>query len=87
MDKSDTKCAASLNLAEAAKLLVTGEVSQMQAEALLAHAIEAGELHANIKRWATEQWDGHRVPGNFSRLETYIDRQDLNAWMLSRTRR
>lgn len=81
---SDTACTTILTLAEAAHLLAGTEMSAEQAEVVLAHAIETGALHANIKRWATEQWDGKRVPGNLSRLETYIERSDLEAWMAAR---
>ena len=50
----------------------------------LAHAIEHGELAANVKRWATEQWEGRQLPGNINRLETFIERADLAAWQGSR---
>ena len=53
-------------------------------EVALAHAIEHGELAANVKRWATEQWEGRQLPGNINRLETFIERADLAAWQGSR---
>ena len=46
--------------------------------------IEHGELHANVKRWATEQWEGRQLPGNINRLETFIERAELDAWQRSR---
>ena len=49
-------------------------------EVLLANAIEHGELKANVKRWATEQWEGRQLPGNINRLETLIERANLAAW-------
>jgi hypothetical protein len=70
-----------LNLREAAQFLVTGLVSEHDAEVMLAHAIEHDELHANVKRWATEQWEGKQLPGNINRLETFIERVDLDAWI------
>lgn len=53
-------------------------------EVELAHAIEHGELHANVKRWATEQWEGKQLPGNINRLETFIERSALDAWQKRR---
>ena len=53
-------------------------------EVALAHAIEHGELAANVKRWATEQWEGRQLPGNINRLETFIERSELVAWRDSR---
>lgn len=53
-------------------------------EVALAHAIEHGELRANVKRWATEQWEGRQLPGNINRLETWIERSDLDAWAAQR---
>ena len=71
----------SLTLHEAARHLA-GNVTEAQHkfEVALAHAIEHGNLHANVKRWATEQWEGQQLPGNINRLETYIDRCELEAW-------
>ena len=66
---------------EAAQILTTGLVSEHDAEVMLARAIEHGELQANVKRWATEQWEGQQLPGNINRLETHIERADLVAWM------
>jgi hypothetical protein len=37
-------------------------------------------LAANIKRWATEQWEGPQLPGNLHRLETWIDQAALASW-------
>lgn len=69
-----------LNLHEAAKTLASGPDDVHAREVMLAHAIEHGELHANVKRWATEQWESQQLPGNINRLETYIDRCELDAW-------
>lgn len=77
---SNLKLKTTLSLHDAAELLVTGLVSAHDAEVILAHAIEHGELHANVKRWATEQWEGRQLPGNINRLETFIERTDLDAW-------
>lgn len=71
----------SLSLLDAAQLLVTGLVSEHDAEIMLARAIEHGDLSANVKRWATEQWEGKQLPGNINRLETFIERSDLDAWL------
>lgn len=67
-----------LTLLEAARTMALPE---HEAEVLLANAIEHGELHANVKRWATEQWEGRQLPGNINRLETWISRTDLAAWL------
>lgn len=72
---------ASLSLHEAAQFLSTTAASVHEQEVLLAHAIEHGELQANVKRWATEQWEGRQLPGNINRLETFIKRSDLDAWL------
>ncbi|ATE60461.1 hypothetical protein [Thauera sinica] len=69
-----------LSLLEAARLMAGGALSEHDAEVLLANAIQRGELHANIKRWATEQWEGRQLPGNLNRLETYVEREDFDAW-------
>lgn len=71
----------SFSLHEAAQLLVTGQVSVIDAEVMLARAIDYGDLPAKIKRWPPEQWESARLPGNINRLETMIDRADLNAWL------
>ncbi|MDP3540706.1 MAG: hypothetical protein Q8S26_18560 [Azonexus sp.] len=71
----------SLSLLDAVQLLVTGVVSEHDAEIMLARAIEHGDLPANVKRWATEQWEGKQLPGNINRLETFIERSDLDAWL------
>lgn len=75
-----TEVGNTLTLREAAKLLAGEGVSPHDAEVLLASAIQHGELHANVKRWATEQWDGQMLPGNIDPRETFIDRADLEAW-------
>ena len=69
-----------LSLQEAARLMATAAISAHDAEIMLARAIERGELEADIKRWATEQWDGRQLPGNLNRLETFIQREALDAW-------
>jgi hypothetical protein len=38
------------------------------------------QQHANVKHWATEQWDGALLPGNINPRETHIERSDLDAW-------
>jgi len=80
------KLKTTLSLQDAAQLMVSGLVSAHDAEVMLAHAIEHGELHANVKRWATEQWEGKQLPGNINRLETFIARIDLDAWQKANTR-
>ena len=75
-----------LTLHQAAQTLA-GEKDKVHAtEVELARAIEHGDLHANVKRWATEQWEGHQLPGNINRLETLIERRELDAWQQRRTR-
>lgn len=69
-----------LSLHEAAQLLVTEFVTLHDAEVILARAIEHARLHANVKRWATEQWDGKQLPGNIDRTGTTIERSDFDAW-------
>ncbi len=71
---------APLSLRDAARLLAGQDLSAHDAEVLLANAIQHCELHANVKRWATEQWDGPALPGNIDPRETYIERSDLDAW-------
>ena len=78
---SDAQAASTLTLHEAAQGMASGLVSVHDAEVMLARAIEHGELHANVKRWATEQWEGEQLPGNLNRLETHIERSDLEAWI------
>lgn len=73
-----------LNLHQAAQMLASGEQQVRAAEIELARAIEHGELHANVKRWATEQWEGRQLPGNINRLETYIEPGELDAWQQRR---
>lgn len=77
---SDTSTTA-LTLHEAARRMATGLISEHDAEVMLARAIEHGELHANVKRWATEQWEGRQLPGNINRLETRIEQAELAAWL------
>ena len=79
-----THTASSLSLIEAAKSMLGGDLSEHAAEVLLAEAIEQGALHANVKRWATEQWEGKQLPGNINRLETFIERSDLAVWLAGR---
>lgn len=71
-----------LSLHDAARLL--SPEAAHDAEVELAHAIEHGELRASVKRWATEQWEGRQLPGNINRLETWIERADLDAWAARR---
>lgn len=80
MEKREQGQATALSLREAAELLAGGSGSCHDAEVMLIHAVEHGELHANIKRWATEQWDGSGLPGNINQQETLIERADLEAW-------
>ena len=74
----------SLSLHEAAQRLAGGPDAQHDIEVALAHAIEHGDLHGNVKRWATEQWEGQQLPGNINRLETYIAQSELDAWQQRR---
>ena len=73
-----------LSLHEAAQTLVAGPSGLHEVEVMLARAIEHGELRANVKRWATEQWEGQMLPGNLNRLETFIERSELDAWQQRR---
>jgi hypothetical protein len=73
-----------LTLHDAAKTLATDAEAIHDAEVELAHAIEHGELHANVKRWATEQWEGRQLPGNINRLETFIEPDELADWQRRR---
>ena len=86
MDKQEPRQGTALSLREAAELLVSGSgsLSFHDAEVMLVHAVEHGELSANIKRWATEQWDGSGLPGNINQQETLIERADLEAWRKGR---
>lgn len=70
-----------MTLIEAAQVIASDFPSEHEAEVALAHAIEHGDLPANVKRWATEQWEGRQLPGNINRLETYIQPAALDAWM------
>lgn len=74
-----------LSLDESAQLLATESLTVHDAEIILIHAIEHGQLKANVKRWATEQWDENRLPGNINARETSIKRVDLEAWQRSNT--
>lgn len=69
-----------LSLHEVARMLAGATDDIHEAEVMLAHAIEHGDLHANVKRWATEQWEGKQLPGNINRLETFIKPAELAAW-------
>ena len=71
-----------MTLHDAARLLPSASIHDAEVE--LAHAIEHGKLHANVKRWATEQWEGKQLPGNINRLETWIERSDFEAWAANR---
>lgn len=73
--------ATAVTLLDAARGMASALVSEHDAEVMLARAIEHGELHANVKRWATEQWEGKQLPGNINRRETWIERADLAAWL------
>lgn len=73
-----------LTLSEAAQLLATPGSDPHEAEVQLAEAIESGRLHASVKRWATEQWEGRMLPGNLNRRETFIARDELQAWLAKR---
>jgi hypothetical protein len=73
-----------LSLHQAAQTLASGEDAVPALEVELARAIEHGDLRANVKRWATEQWQGQMLPGNLNRLETFIERADLDAWQQRR---
>ncbi len=73
-----------LSLHEAALVLSSESGDPHAFEVELAHAIEHGELHANVKRWATEQWESKQLPGNINRLETWIERSELDAWQKRR---
>ena len=76
---------APLSLHQAAQALAGGEAGIHDTEVALARAIEHGELAANVKRWATEQWEGKQLPGNINRRETFIERAALDAWQQRRT--
>ena len=77
---------ATLTLREAAKLLAGEGMSQHDAEVVLANAIQHGELHASVKRWATVQGDGQMLPGDIDPRETRIESADLDAWRSARDR-
>lgn len=78
---SDCATKTRLNVSEAAQLMASGLVSVHDAEVMIARAIEHGELQANVKRWATEQWEGKQLPGNINRLETFIERTTFEPWL------
>jgi hypothetical protein len=69
-----------MTLIEAAQQLVSDSCDVHGAEVLLAQAIESGDLTANVKRWATEQWAGRQLPGNINARETFVEPADLRAW-------
>ena len=73
-----------LSLHDAARSLSSAADEIHAIEVEIAHAIEHGDLHANVKRWATEQWEGNQLPGNINRLETFIDPAELAAWQAHR---
>ena len=79
---NNLKVKAALSLHEVAQGLLAASLSVHDAEVMIAEAIESGALHANVKRWSTEQWEGNKLPGNLNRQETFIDRNDLNAWLV-----
>lgn len=74
--------ASRMTLQDAARLLAAASLHEAEVE--LAHAIEHGKLPANVKRWATEQWEGRQLPGNINRLETWIERRDFEVWLAER---
>lgn len=74
------KDASTLSLREAAQLLSDEGLGVHEAEILLASAIQRCELHADVMRWATEQWDGRHLPGNINGRQTRIERADFDAW-------
>lgn len=78
--------ASALSLHDAALAMTGTGLSTHDAARALAQAIEHGELHANVKRWASEQWEGHQLPGNINPQETFIERCDLEAWLAARPR-
>jgi len=73
-----------LTLHDAALALGAAGSDPHALEIELAHAIEHGDLRANVKRWGTEQWESKQLPGNINRLETWIDRSELDAWRKKR---
>jgi hypothetical protein len=73
-----------LSLHDAARSLSSAADEIHATEVEIAHAIEHGDLHANVKRWATEQWEGNQLPGNINRLETFIDPAELATWQARR---
>jgi hypothetical protein len=75
-----------LTLHQAAQALASAKDEVHATEVELARAIEHGDLHANVKRWATEQWEGQQLPGNINRLETLIERRELDAWQQQRAK-
>jgi len=80
MDVSQT----AFSLHDAARSISRGPEDIHDCEVALAHAIEHGELHANVKRWATEQWEGRQLPGNINRLETFVEQTELATWLATR---
>lgn len=69
-----------LSLHEAAVALAADPGQVHATEIRLAQAIEHGDLHADIVRWATEQWEGNHLPGNLNARMTRIAAADLAAW-------
>ena len=81
MDREALKVKPCLSVHEAALLLADGDPAVRDAERLLSHAIDRGELPASITRWATEQWAGDQLEGNIDRTRTLIRRDDLDIWL------
>ena len=73
-----------LSLHQAAQRLAGTPEGVHDVEVAIADAIEHGWLHANVKRWATEQWEGRQLPGNINRHETFIEPTDLEAWQATK---
>lgn len=82
---NDVHSAENLTLVEAARLLASKSLSLHDAEVQIADDIQRGRLRANVMRWATEQWDGRKLPGNINRQETRIARADFDAWRKARS--
>lgn len=71
-----------LTVHEAAQLTSADASGVKEMEKRLAHAIDRGELPADIVRWSSEQWDGGHLDGNIDRTRTMLNRDDLNAWLV-----
>lgn len=81
MDRESLASKDRLSVHEAAILIAADTDAIRDAEVRIASAIEHGNLHADIFRWATEQWLGDGLPGNIDRMRTFVQRADLDAWM------